>query len=145
GRVPTSRPAIRGWPGGPTLPLFRIIPPQPAQRIGQDRAAVFGVVAFAAELELVVVTHEFQRGGHLLIRQRPVSMKIVEVVRAVLQKDADRFLFGFSDQRLVVVAAANVREAADRAEHFAEFVRTLPRHGPRANAAGTNAGDRAAF
>ena len=50
-------------------------------------------VAAVAEVELVVVAGELQRGGHLLVRQRPVAVEVVEVVRAVLQEDADSGFF----------------------------------------------------
>ena len=99
---------------------------------------------FGAELEFVIVTHELQRRGHLLVRQRPVAVQVVEVFGAVLQENANRFLFRFPNQRRVDIAAANVGEAADVTEHFAKFIGPLPRYGPRADAAGTDPANRAA-
>src|SRR5437773_12280195 len=119
--------------------LLRIIAPKPAQRIGQNRAAVFGIVALGAELELVVVSHELERGGHFLVRQWPVAVQVVEVLRAVLQENPYRLLFSFANQRWIDVASADVSETADRAEHFAKFIRPFPGDRPRADAAGTDA------
>src|SRR2546423_4115531 len=53
----------------------------------QDRAAVDARVHALAEDELVVVLRELERGGHLLVRQRPVAELVVEVVRAVLRSE----------------------------------------------------------
>src|SRR5262245_55885681 len=47
--------------------------PEPAERIGEDGAAVFPVVAAVAVLELVIVLGELQRERHLLIGQGPVA------------------------------------------------------------------------
>src|SRR2546426_11287216 len=105
---------------------------------------MFAVVPFGAELEFVIVTHELQRRGHLLVRQRPVAVQVVEVFGAVLQKDANWFLLRFPNQRRIDIAAANVGEAADVTEHFAKFIGPLPGDGPRADAAGTDAANRAA-
>ncbi len=60
--------------------------------------------------EFVVVLHEFQRGGHFLIRQAPVAVQVVEVVRAFLQKDPQRLHFGLADDRRIDVPAADVGE-----------------------------------
>src|SRR5439155_16515945 len=126
-----DRAARREWPdseGGPAG-SFRIIAPQPPQRLGQNSAAVLAVVAFGAELEFVVVTHELQRRRHLLVRQRPVPVQIVQVVRAVLQKHSDRLFLRLADQRRIVVSAADVGETADMAEDLAEFFWPFPCHG----------------
>ena len=62
-------------------------------------------------------------------------MQVVEVVRAVLQEDADGLLLRLANERGVNVSTADVREAADVAEHLAEGVGPFPRHCPRADAA----------
>ena len=49
-----------------------------------------------------------------------------------------------ADQRGIDVAAPDVGEAADVAEHLAEGVGPLPGHGERADAAGRNPADRPA-
>ena len=115
--------------------------PEPAEGIGQDRAAVLSAVAAGAEHELEIVAHERQRAGHLLVRQRPVAVEVVQVVRAVLQEDADRFALGLADPRGVDVAAADVGEAADLREHLAELVGPFPRDGEGADRAAAHAAD----
>src|SRR6266852_5430392 len=95
--------------------------PQPAQSVGQERAAVLVRVTAVAVLEAVVVAPELQRGRHLLVRERPVPELVVEVVRAVLEEDADRPDRSLPDERGVDVSAADVREAADVADDLAEL------------------------
>src|SRR5438094_6473398 len=43
------------------------ISPQPPQRLGQNGAAVFAVMAAGAVLEFVIIFGELERQGHLLI------------------------------------------------------------------------------
>jgi hypothetical protein len=50
---------------------------------------------------------------------------------AVLQVDAERLAIGRADDVGVSVAAAQVHEAADEAEHFPEVIGTLPGDGER--------------
>jgi hypothetical protein len=78
-------------------------------------------VAADAVFEAVVVAPEFQRGRHFLVRKWPVPELVVEVVRAVLQEDADRPDRSLPDERRVDVSAADVREAADVADDLAEL------------------------
>src|SRR5262245_55188864 len=118
-----------------SAPLLRKVAPQPAERLGQERAAVLVRVGAVAELEAVVVAAELARRRHLLVRERPVPVLVVEVVRAVLQEDAHRPLRVLADQSRVDVAATDVREAADVADHLAKGVGPLPRDGERADAA----------
>src|SRR5207248_3840303 len=119
-------------------------PPQPAQRFGQDSATVLAGVALGAEVELVIVALELQRQGHLLVRQRPVAMFVVEVLRPRLQEDANRLLRRLANLAWVDVAAADIREAADMRQHLAEHLRPLPGHGERADAAAADPADRPA-
>jgi len=86
---------------GRRLFLFGVghIPPEPTERIGQQRAAMFAVVPAVAELEFVIVAHEFQAGGHLLVRQWPVAVEVVEIICSVLKKNADGLLLRFADER----------------------------------------------
>lgn len=99
------------------------------------------IVATVAEGKLIVVAHEFQRGGHLLIRQRPVPMQVIEVVGPILQEDADRLLLGLADDAGVGIATTNVRETADVAEDFAEQVWPFPSHGEGTNSTTADAAD----
>src|SRR5262245_21890966 len=88
-------------------------PPQPAQRIRQDRPAVLAIVPLRAHLVLVVVFLEFQRQSHLLVGQRPVAVLVIQVFLASLEENADRFRRGLANSTRIDVAAANIREAAD--------------------------------
>ena len=56
---------------------------------------MFAVVPLGTENEGVVVAGEFQGGGHVLIREGPIAVKIVEIVGAVLEEDAERLGGGF--------------------------------------------------
>src|SRR5437899_153746 len=108
-------------PEGPKLLSAGLLrAPQPAERIGEDRAAVLVVVAARASDELDVVLREPQRGVHLLVGQPPVPVLVVQVLLSVLQKHAQRLPRRLPDERRIDVAAPDVREAADVAEHLAK-------------------------
>src|SRR5438105_377830 len=79
-------------------------PPEPAEGVGQDRAAVLVAVEAVPIDELVIIFGESQRLRHLLVGERPVAVIVVEVVGPVLEEDADRLPGGLADQGLVVVA-----------------------------------------
>ena len=81
------------------LILLHVIRPKPPQRIGQDRAAVLQVVLAFAVNELVIPAHEIQRRRHLLIGQRPVAVRVVEVISTGLQEHLHRFLLGVRGQK----------------------------------------------
>ena len=59
------------------------------------------------------------------------------VVQAILEKDADGLALALTDEVGINVPAADVREAADGADDFAELIRPLPRNGKRANGSRT--------
>src|SRR6476620_10513866 len=131
------------------IPL--VPPPQPAQRVRQDRAAVTIAVEALPDLEAVVVPRKRQRFREGLVGERPVAVRVVQIVRAILQEHADRLARGLAYERLVVVSAfpyglsaRDVREASAPREHLAELVRPFPRDGERADAAAAGARDRAA-
>src|SRR5436309_9199335 len=116
-----------------------IVAPEPAQRLRQNRAPMFAVVAFSAEVELVIVAAELQRSRHFLVGQRPVAMQVVEVLLAILQEDADWFLFRLANQRRIDMPAPDISEAANVTEHFAKSLRMLPGDRPGTDASGTDA------
>src|SRR6185312_10031431 len=68
-----------------SLRLGLVVSPEPAERVGKDCPAVAVVVEPLAVDELEVVVLECQRLGHLLIRQGPVAVNVVEVVGAILE------------------------------------------------------------
>ena len=74
---------------------------------------------------------------------RPAAADAAVVVASVLQVNAQRLLLALADEVGVGVTAAQVDEAADQAEHFAELVRPLPGHSERRDRAGTGAADAA--
>src|SRR5687767_11942310 len=100
--------------------MTRLLAPEPAQRVGKDRAAVFSTVPAVAEDELMIVAGELQRRGHFLVRERPVAVQIIEIIRAILQEDAERLrlLLRFANEPRVHVAAADIGEAPDEADHL---------------------------
>src|SRR5262252_10980482 len=125
-----------------------IILPQPAQAVWQNRAPVPVTVEAVPPFEFEIVLGVSQRFGHLLVGQGPIAMLIVQIVFAVLQEDADRFLRSLANQRLVIVSAfaqrrpaGDVGKAADPRQNFAELIRALPRDGERADAAAADAAD----
>src|SRR4051812_9872595 len=101
-------------------------------------AAVVGAVAV---FEAAVVAGELQGGSHFLIRERPVAELIVQIVRAVLQEDAERFVLGLANLFRINVSATDVGKATDVAEDFAKRVGPFPGDGESANAAAGNAAD----
>src|SRR6266550_9517421 len=54
----------------PVILLRLVIPPQPPQRVRQNRSAVFAAVFAGAPDGFVVVLGELQGGFHLLIREK---------------------------------------------------------------------------
>src|SRR4051812_11903510 len=102
---------------------------------------MFAVVPAISQFKLVVVVFELKRGSHLPIRERPIAVKIIEIIFSVLEENAKRLLLRFSNQGRVNVATTNVGEAADMAQDLVEQVRSFPCDDPGANSAGTDATD----
>src|SRR6266487_1233574 len=112
-----------------------IVAPEPTQRIRENGPAVAIAVEAVPVLEPVVVPGVRQGLRQRLIGERPVAVRVVEIVFAVLQEDA----YGLArcclaNERLVVVpafscglAAGDIGKAADPGQDLAEFVRTFPR------------------
>lgn len=96
---------------------------------------MFARMLSVAVNELVIVAFEFQGQRHVLIRQRPVSIFVIQIIGTVLKENADRFFLGLSDQEGINVSAADVHETADHAEHFAELIGPFPGDGERTNSA----------
>ena len=104
---------------------------------------MFRVMTTIAEDELVVISRKLKRGGHLLIREGPIAGLVIDVLRTVLQKDANRLALRFSNQGRVNMSATQIRKASDRAQHFAKFIRALPRKRPGTNPSRTRPANRA--
>ena len=74
--------------------------------------------------ELVVVAGKLQGRSHLLIREGPVSMQVVEVILTVLEEYPDRFGICLANQGRVDMTSSDVRETPDVADHLAKGIRT---------------------
>src|SRR5205085_3955063 len=123
----------------------RMIAPQPAHHLRHHHAPLLLAVPADAPgvADLVALLGQRLHQGDVLVE--PVAPLIVGaaapdaaiVVAAILHEDADRLLLALADDLGIGVAAADVREAADDAEHLVEVVRPLPGHGECGNRAGT--------
>ena len=102
---------------------------------------MLAVVGAFTEHELVIVTGELERGRHVLIRERPVAELIVEIIATILKEDAQGLLLRLANHGGIHIAATNVGEGTDVADHLAEGFGMLPGDGESADAAGTAAGD----
>ena len=102
---------------------------------------MFAVVAFSANDEGRIVTCVFERRRYILIGDIPASGVEIQVVLAVLQKNTQRFGLGFANQRRVNLAAAQIRETADEAQHAMKGVGPVPCRRERSDTAGARAGD----
>src|SRR5262245_36404905 len=124
---------------------FRVIPPEPAEDLRQDGAAVVVRMSALAEDILQVVTLLLQSRDHGLVLEEPVAggvAGVAVVLAAVLNEDADRLAVGLADQLRVDVPPADVGEAADQADHLAELVGALPGHGEGADRPAAGPADR---
>lgn len=92
--------------------------------------------------KFVIVFGEGEGLVHLLVGEPPVAVGVIEVLSTVLEPDAKRPLVLLADEGGVDVAAADVGEATNMADDFAEKVGTLPGDGEGADAAGAGSADR---
>ena len=72
--------------------------PEPARGVGENLGRVLTVVAAVAPIVVDLVAGEAQGAFQFLIGHPPVAAVDVEVVRAVLEEDADRLRLIFSNQ-----------------------------------------------
>ena len=107
-------------------------------------AAPFAAVSAFGHHQLVIVARKLQSRRQILIGQRPVAVQVVQVVAAVLQVHLDglRLAFRLANESGIHPAAANVRKAADVAQHLAELFRLLPRRGEGTDSTGRDSTDR---
>src|SRR5262245_19489796 len=85
--------------------LGLVVPPQPAQRIGQNRSTVAIVVISTTHHEFVVISGKLEGSIHLPVDQRPVAVSVVEIILSILKKNPDRFFGRFANEGRVIVAA----------------------------------------
>ena len=122
----------------------RLVAPQPAHHLREDRATLLLAVIADAPGVVQVVAFRLQRVRESDILQEPVLIRIVRatiVVASVLQENTDGLLLGSRHQFGENVFAADVREAADKGDDFAKIVRAKPRHGEGGASTGTRAHD----
>ena len=105
---------------------------------------MISVVTAFAPIKFDVVLFKLQSRIHLLVRQGPIAMFVIQIVGPVLKINSNRLLVGFSNNARVSIAIANVGEAADMAKDFSKLVRSLPSDSERADSAAAGATDRAA-
>ncbi len=99
------------------------------------------VVAFASDDKRGIVAGIGERGRHVLVADKPVSGVNVLVVGPILQEHPQRLGLGLADERGVNMAAAQIRIAADEAEHAAKNVGASPGRGEGGDAAGARSGN----
>src|SRR5215813_11015212 len=91
-----------------------------------------------------------KRLHHAIVLHKPVAILVVAgtvrrkcaiVIASVLQKDADRFLLALANDVGIGVAAPQIDEAADGAEHLAELIGPVPSYRERSDRSGTGPAD----
>ena len=78
--------------------MFRPVFPEISHRIREDRRGVLAGVSAVAPDVLDFIAGKLERAFHGLIRHPPVTAVDVEVVGAVLKKDANRFRLVLADE-----------------------------------------------
>src|SRR3954469_3425692 len=95
-----------------------------------------------APVRLVIIFRKLQCCRHLLIGQKPVAVRIVQVIGSILKKNPDRLWRRLPNQRRINIAAAaagdvwfkrDAGKTADLAEDFAKLVGPLPGDGEGAD------------
>jgi len=88
-----------------------------------------GTVPSGSHHELVIIAGELQGRRHLLVRERPVSVEVIEIVFAFLEKNAKRLGIGLPNQGRIDMASPDVREAPDVTDDLSKGIGPLPRGG----------------
>ncbi len=73
-----------------------------------------------------VIARKDQRSLHRLVGLPPIAGVDIQITRAVLQEDADRFRFLFSDQDVIPVGSPQTGIRTDGTEHPRELFRSFP-------------------
>src|SRR5881394_4343218 len=102
----------------------------------------------------VIILRKLQRRRHLLVGQKPVAMRIVQVIGAILEEHANRLWRSFANQRRIYIATAaagyvwlecDAGKTADLAENFAKLIGPLPGDGKGADSPGARSADGVSF
>src|SRR5262249_740937 len=100
--------------------------PKPAHGIRKKRCPMFAIVrAFSPDV-LDLISGKRKRTLKGLVRHPPVAAVAIIIIRAVLQKDSNRFRLVFADERGVSIAPTQSHVGSDGAENAAELIRTFP-------------------
>lgn len=126
-----------------------MIAPEPTHHVRQDRAAHFLAVAIHSPCVVHVITFLRQGLHQPDVLEEPVTLLVVVpvgiqgsiVVTAVLQENADGLLFGGTHQLGIYVAAPQIYETADDAQHFLKLGRAFPGDSECGDGSGTGSAD----
>ncbi len=102
---------------------------------------MFAVVSAVAPDIGDFIAGKFQSREHFLIGEMPVAAIDVEIVGAVLQKNADGFWLSLADQGGIIISTAQTDISADGTKHAVESVRPLPSSGEGGDGSGTGTRD----
>src|SRR5215210_1404577 len=119
-------------------------PPEPAERVRQDGAAVVRVVAAVSDDETEVVPTLREGRSYSQVGAEPVVLgsSPVEIASRCLEEYPQRFLRRLLDQLGVTVAAPKLGEAPEEAQDAPEPIRPRPGGREGAASAATPAADR---
>src|SRR6185437_267823 len=105
---------------------FRPVFPEPAHGRRENGGTLFATVSPFTPDMIYFITGKFQRPFHGFICLEPVSAVDIQVIRTILQKNADRLGFVFPDQDRITVGAAETGIGSDGAEYSGKFARMFP-------------------
>ena len=115
------------------------IAPEPAEGVREFGGHAFAAMKTLGPFEMVIVVVKGQGLGDEFVGGGPVAEGIVEIILSAEEVDTKRFGFGEANEGGVGVAAADIGEAADPREDFAELVGAFPGGGEGADASGGTA------
>ena len=118
----------------------------PFQSRGQQRSPRRPTVASARQLEMIFITRPTQRRCHILIREGPVAVHVIQIRLSLLHPDPDWFrgLPAAPDHRGIGKSAPDIRVAPYVGYHISKKIRPLPRQGERRNGTTAHAAHRPA-
>ena len=115
------------------------IAPEPAEGVGEFWGHAFAAMETLGPFEMMIVVVKGEGFGDEFVGGGPVAEGVVEVILPAEKINAEGFWFGEANDGGVGVAAADIGEAADPREDFAELVGAFPSGGEGADASGGTA------
>src|SRR5579884_268697 len=130
-----------------------LVAPEPAHHLRENRSQHLLTMELDAPAVVHVVALFGKRLLHAHVLIEPVPALIVSSVRvqapvviaAIHKKHANGLLFAPADDIRVSIAATDIREAADIAQHLSKVPGPFPRYGERRNGSGTRPTDAVPF